>query len=193
MRETPEGSTIAAAMSDDQTARHDVACDPQLAAALCCKYEKLCELRKRQQTDVAPRDEMVALAAAFPGALRELDCLPLEELEQRMVALRAVVEGRAQLERWMVLQSSYHGFMRAVLRIRRQLLEQDQANAQLLYTPAFDEPPLARFDADALAAIRKPPRGRLNPWVVAQVSRDHAVSETCIENALWRAQLCARP
>ena len=182
-------------MSDDQSARYDVACDHRLVRALCGKYEKLCDLRQRQQTDVAPRQELVALAAAFPGALRELDCLPWEELVQRTAAVRAVAEGKAQLERWMMLQISYHGFMRAVLRIRRLLLEQERsAGLQPLdYTPALDEPPFERFDAQALAVIRKPPRGRLNPWVVAQVARDHAVTEACIENALWRAEVCARP
>lgn len=181
-------------MSDNQTAPHDLACDPQLIRALCGKYEKLCELRQRQ-SDVAPRAELVALAAAFPGALRELDCLPWEELERRLAALHAVVAGTAQVERWMVLQIGYHGFMRAVLRIRRLLLEQErQAQAQpLAYSPALDEPALARFDAEALAAIRMPPRGRLNPWVVAQVARDHAVTEACIENALWAPQCGARP
>jgi hypothetical protein len=178
-------------MSDDQTA---AACDPRLIRALCGKYEKLCDLRQRQQTDVAPRAEMVALAAAFPGALRELDCLPLEELERRAAALRAVLEGGAEVERWMVLQIRYHGFMRAVLRIKRLMLAQDSSEPQpLAYTPALDEPALERFDAEALAAIRKPPRGRLNPWVLTQVAREHAVTEACIENALWRVPISARP
>jgi hypothetical protein len=176
-------------MSNNQT------CDPRLVRALCGKYEKLCELRQRQQSDVAPREEMVALAAAFPGALRELDCLPWEELEHRANVLRAVLEGRAQVERWMMLQIGYHGFMRAVLRIRRLLLEQERsAEPQpVAYTPALDEPAWERFDEQALVMIRKPPRGRLNPWVLTQVARDHAVTEACIENALWRVQLCARP
>lgn len=181
-------------MSDNQTARHHVACDLRLVRALCGKYEKLCDLRRRQQSDVAPRDELAALAFAFPGALRELDCLPWEELEQRVNALREVLEGRAEVARWMVLQISYHGFMRAVLRIRRLLLEQERSAAvqPLAYTPALDEPALERFDAQAMAVIRKPPRGRLNPWVLAEVARDNAVTEACIENALWRAQVCAR-
>jgi hypothetical protein len=175
-------------MSDNQT------CDLRLVRALCGKYEKLCDLRQRQQSDAAPRDEMVELAAAFPGALRELDCLPWEELEHRANALRAVLEGRAQVERWMVLQIGYHGFMRAVLRIKRLLLEQERSAAPqpVAYTPALDEPAWERFDAQALAVIRKPPRGRLNPWVLTQVARDHAVTEACIENALWRGQFCAR-
>jgi hypothetical protein len=182
-------------MSDDQTVRHELACDVQLIRALCGKYEKLCELRRRESDEVAPRAELVELAAAFPGALRELDCLPDEELERRVTALRAVLSGEAQVARWMVLQIRYHGFMRAVLRIRRMLLEQERSDQPqpLAYTPALDEPAFERFDAQALAVIRKPPRGRLNPWVVAEVARDSAVSELCIEQALWRAQIGTRP
>ena len=71
-------------MSYDQSAPSNVLRDPLLLKALCGKYEKLCDLRQRQISDVAPRAELVALAAAFPGALRELDCLPWEELERRL-------------------------------------------------------------------------------------------------------------
>lgn len=181
-------------MSDDQT---HAACDPQLIRALCDKYERLCDLRKRQLSEVAPRADLVALAAAFPGALRELDCLPLEELERRSEALRAVAGGTAPVERWMVLQSGYHGCMRAVLRIRRMLLQRERdpsAQAQpLAYEPLPDEPALDQFDAEDLATIRKPPGGRLNPWVLTRVARDHAVSTACIEIALWGALHHALP
>jgi hypothetical protein len=183
-------------MADDQTAIPEVQCDPQLVRALCGKYEKLCDLRQRQLSDVAPRAEMVALASAFPGALRELDCLPMEELERRSRALHAVVEGRAQVEQWMVLQIAYHGFMRAVLRIRRLLLAREQLgddSAALAYEAAADEPALERFDAEALGMIRKPPRGRLNPWVIAQIAREHGVTQTCIEIALWGKPMRPRP
>ncbi|HTU62861.1 MAG TPA: hypothetical protein VMF89_30585, partial [Polyangiales bacterium] len=87
------------------------------------------------------------------------------------------------------------GFMRAVLRIKRSMLEQERSAVPqpLAYTPALDEPPWERFDEQALAVIRRPPGGRLNPWVLTQVARDHAVTEACIENALWRVQHGARP
>ena len=182
-------------MLDDQTARHTVASDLRLVGALCGKYEKLCELREREQTAVAPRAEMVALSRAFPGALRELDCLPWDELQRRVSALRAVIEGRAVVEHWMVLQVSYHGFMRAALRLRRMMLEHagDGDLAPLAYQAAADEPPRERFDAQALSEIRKPPQGRLNAWVIAQVAKDYGVAGTCIESALWGVQSAARP
>ena len=179
-------------MSDDQT---DVDRERQLIRALCAKYESLCDLRQRQESSVAPRSELAALAAAYPGALRELDCLPMEELEQRRSLLRAVVEGTAQVERWMQLQIAYHGCMRAVLRIRRLQLEQERSEQPQVihFEPLPDEPALESFDAQDLAAIRKPPGGRLNPWVLARLARVHATSVACIEIALWGAPHHAFP
>lgn len=162
---------------------------------MCAKYESLCDLRQRQESSVAPRAELAALAAAFPGALRELDCLPMEELEQRRSMLRAVLEGAAQVERWMLLQIAYHGCMRAVLRIRRLQLEQERSEqAQVIdFEPLPDEPAIESFDAQDLAAIRKPPGGRLNPWVLARVARDHATNVASIEMALWGVSNRAYP
>lgn len=179
-------------MSDDQT---DVDRDRQLIRALHGKYESLCDLRLRQESSVAPRAELAALAAAFPGALRELDCLPMEELEQRRSLLRAVLDGTAPVERWMQLQIAYHGCMRAVLRIRRLQLEQERSEqAQAIkFEPQPDEPAFESFDAQDLAAIRKPPGGRLNPWVLARVARDQAATVTSIEIALWGAPRRAFP
>lgn len=183
--------------SYDQSAPSIVLRDPLLLKALCGKYEKLCDLRQRQITDVAPRAELVALAAAFPGALRELDCLPLDELERRLLALRAVDRDNADIEQWMILQIAYHGFMRAVLRLRRLLraAHADSPDSQTLlrYRQRPDEPAPQRFDAEALATIRKPPGGRLNPWVLEQVARDHAVTRACIETALWGARKGSLP
>ena len=111
----------------------------------------------------------------------------MEELERRRALLRAVVEGTAQVEPWMLLQSAYHGCMRAVLRIRRLQLEQERsAQPQpIQFERLPDEPALQSFDEQDFAAIRKPPGGRLNPWVLARVARDQATTVTSIEIALW--------
>jgi hypothetical protein len=141
-----------------------------------------------------PRSEFAKLAAKFPGVLRELDRLPLSVIEQRLLALDAVLAGEAELAPWMTLQIAYHGFMRAALRIRRSLRRQiasDAASGTLEtllehsgYAPASDEPALARFDAHTLATLLKPPHGRLNPWVMQQVARDHGVTAQAVELAL---------
>jgi hypothetical protein len=165
---------------------------PSLVHALRDKYQTLRALRL-QTHEVAPRAELAALAARFPGALRELDRLPLDVIEARLGAIDAVVRGAAEPQSWMRLQVAYHGFMRAALRIRRLLAAaearagQDAITylARIGYTPALDEPALERFDDEALATIAKPPRGRLNPWVIAQVARDHGVHQDLVIAALF--------
>ena len=156
--------------------------DPERVRALLGKYQTMHALRVAQHAE-SPRAELAALAGAFPGALRELDQLSLSEIEARMQALEHVLATGTEAELWMQLQSAYHGFMRAALRIRAKLLARpgadlDDAQAFLTaigYAPDPGEPPAARFDGPALRVLAKPPNGRLNPWVMAQVAGDHGV------------------
>jgi hypothetical protein len=166
----------------------------RLLSALQLKYQTLIALRHDAATQqrAAPRAQLAALAAAFPGALRELDQLPMSCLEERLRALDSALGERAEPASWMWLQVDYHGFMRAVLRIRRQsrgrpsLIENAQSElAALAYEPADDEPPVHRFELADLRAIRSPPRGRLNPWVLEQVARDHGVTPESVQEALF--------
>jgi len=166
----------------------------RLLSALRHKYQTLVALRGAvsARAEIAPRDELAALATAFPGALRELDRLPMASLEARLRALELALAEHAEPEPWMWLQAGYHGFMRAVLRIRRlsrgrPALIVDVASelAALAYEPADDEPPAQRFGLADLIAIRRPPRGRLNPWVIEQVARDHGVTPEHVEIALF--------
>jgi hypothetical protein len=177
-------------MRSDQSVREPPA--SALILGLCDKYQALLALRVHK-TDVAPRSELAALAAAFPGALRELDSLPLSVIERRLASLRAVVLGSAEVERWMTLQIAYHGCMRAVLRLRRALLASGERGfddplaclQRLAYAAAADEPVPAWFSEAALRIIVSPPRGRLNPWVIDQVARDQAVSPEDVLQALF--------
>lgn len=166
----------------------------RLLSALQQKYQTLLALRRdaELQASVAPRARLAALAAAFPGALRELDQLPMSCLEERLAALELALAGHGDPEAWMWLQAGYHGFMRAVLRIRR--LSRDRPSqienaaselAALAYEPADDEPPVRRFALADLIAIRSPPHGRLNPWVLEQVARDHGVTPELVQKALF--------
>ena len=58
---------------------------------LRAKYEEILRLRLLHGTgdEPDPRRAMAALAGRFPGALRELDDLPLPEIRARIEALRA--------------------------------------------------------------------------------------------------------
>ena len=120
---------------------------------------------------------MAALAHRFPGALRELDELPMDQIEARLHALErlnermhaasphtaAALRSGASAPEWVRLQISYHGCMRAVLRIKRLAGTCDAAAllARLPseYVPGADEPPLASFDRAALEAILRPAAG----------------------------------
>jgi hypothetical protein len=162
---------------------------PQVLHGLVDKYERLLRLRT-EPTEVAPRDELRSLARQFPGALRELDRLPLETIETRLAALRRVLADATEPETWMGLQASYHGYMRATLRVKRwsRAWPRDPAAALLAFTakyvPAPDEPGLGYFDEALLVKIRKPPAGRLNPLVIEAVARVHETTVEVVAEAL---------
>jgi hypothetical protein len=135
---------------------------------------------------------MASLAQRFPGALRECDELPIEEIERRLAALERALAQRAPAPEWAVLQIGYHGFMRAVLRIKRLAGGRGAEHAAAVlaelarsYEPAADEPPLASFDEAAIAVILDPPDGRLNPWVYARVAAQHGVPPDRVRSSLF--------
>src|SRR5689334_13660305 len=86
-------------------------------AALLRKYETLAALRRdKAKSGVnAPRAVFRALAREFPGALRELDTLPLDEIDRRAHELSQVVSGTADPSPWMAWMHAYHATMRAAL------------------------------------------------------------------------------
>jgi hypothetical protein len=162
----------------------------QLLTALRAKYLAIRELRAAAA--IAPRARLAELARAFPGALRELDQLPIDHVEARLRAIDDALAEGDEPELWMRLQVGYHGFMRAVLRIRRlsrgrplEILDAGHELLLLRYVPAADEPPAERFDLEALRVIRRPPGGRLNPWVFNEVAREHGVSPDLVHKALF--------
>jgi hypothetical protein len=163
----------------------------QQLIALRDKYQAMRSLRLDAHGD-EPRARLIALARDYPGALRELDQLPLPVLEERLSAIERVLAERAEPQTWMRLQIGYHGFMRAVLRIRRlsrgrsaPIEDAALELAALPYQPLPDEPPVARFSAEDLETIRRPPGGRLNPWVYAQVAQDCGTTPDLVLKALF--------
>lgn len=162
---------------------------PQLLSGLVDKYTRLLRLRSVAD-ELPPRDELRSLARQFPGALRELDRLPLPTIEARLRELERVLDEGSEPALWMRLQVSYHGFMRATLRVKRWSRAWPEERAAALaelaarYVPAADEPALEFFDAEALGLIRNPPDGRLNPFVIAAVARLHGTTSEIVGNAL---------
>lgn len=75
-------------------------------------------VRLRREQDAGesndPRTRLRALARAFPGSLRELDSIPMEELVRRWAHLVAVESG-APPEPWVALSARYHALLRETL------------------------------------------------------------------------------
>ncbi|MFL5306789.1 MAG: hypothetical protein ACJ8F1_16350 [Polyangia bacterium] len=117
--------------------------------ALARKYRRLVELRGRRDGDgpAATRAELRALAAEFPGALRELDTLGAPELQRRAAAC-AVAAGGGPAEAWMAWIDRFHVLMRRAL----------QARARGAATDPFER------------AVLSPPDGRMMPVVLAEVA-----------------------
>lgn len=131
------------------------------------KYRALRALREAR--DVAPRSVLRALAAEFPGALRELDALSMGELRAREAALAEVtsLDDAPSWARWV---AAYHGLMRVTLALKRWLSEASrdealvEAAGQRALGPCGD--PLG---GDYLRAVREPPAGRLGVVVFARL------------------------
>jgi hypothetical protein len=100
--------------SDDSAAATPAALD-----ALARKYRALVALRARRDAGETPatRDELRALAAEFPGCLRELDTLGHDELARRAAAAAAAVAGGPR-EPWMDWIAAYHALMTEALAAR---------------------------------------------------------------------------
>ena len=165
---------------------------PETVSGLRDKYREIKRLREAEgcADDRATREHMAALAQRFPGALRELDRLPMPVIDERIMLLERSLERGEPLPSWAPLQISYHGLMRAALRIKRMFAGHGGAATTLLelasrYVPAADEPPLASLDGQALEAILKPTAGRLNPWAYARVAAQHQVPIERVREAFF--------
>ena len=167
------------------------------AAATLALLEKYREIKRLREEHVHgepadPRPRLRALAARFPGALRELDELPMEEIDARLASLDDVIERAQPVPAWVALQLAYHGWMRAALRIKRIARGRGAAHADAVlaelferYRPEPHEPPLASFDLAAVSAILDPVDGRLNPWVYARVAAVAGVEPDAVRRALF--------
>jgi hypothetical protein len=164
---------------------------PQALLALADKYRQMRAMRCSNAAEDAPdpRAQMRALAARFPGALREIDELSMDVIDTRIAQLDAAVAG-GQIPQWAGWVVAYHGWMRAALRIKGLLVRYADLEPQAVilahYHPAADEPPTERLDGSAIEAIASPPGGRLNPWVLDQVALDAGADVALIRTTLFR-------
>ncbi len=150
--------------------------------ALREKYERMLRLRllhahAREESGYVepdPRSAMAELARDFPGALREIDELPIDVIRQRIEAVAEAESDAACVEPWMRAHIGFHRLARGALAAKRWLegraltpgLEADFAHAAATMANA-DE--VAAWVSD-LAAIAEPPRGRLMDLVYARLA-----------------------
>jgi hypothetical protein len=142
-------------------------------ARLAEKYRRMAALRASLPADRPPdaegRAALKQLAREFPGALRELDSLPTDEIAARLAALEHGDDAP-----WMRWMARYHALMRAALHIKARTRDAEDL-AQLAAEAGVDEP-FAR-------AVAAPAHGR----IMAAVFDRLAVEEGLPRQELWDA------
>ncbi len=128
------------------------------------------------------RARMIRLASSFPGALREIDELELDEIRDRIAQLDAVLHGRLPVQRWMEALALFHALARGALCAKRWLSRRRQIDEALraAYAAAlttFPYPDDARLWVGELERVASPPEGRIVELVVARAARELATTQ----------------
>jgi hypothetical protein len=166
---------------------------------LAQKYKTLGELRRaRARGEPIPeRAVFQELAAAFPGALTELDTLPLDEIDRRaeLLAAAAAAADEATTEPWMEWLHVYHALLRAALFIRKRTLrarvvdgqKQDRIDPALAAKLAEEASARAgaRVDEAFVQAITRPQGGRILTVVYERLSAIYGAPPAAIKGALF--------
>jgi hypothetical protein len=150
------------------------------------KYVEMLAMRLEHATGTEVAGEankrMARLAALFPGSLREIDELALDEIRRRIEALEAVLQGKQRVEDWMEAIAAFHSLARGALCAKRWLrgrkrVDRDEKAAYVssLRLLAFPEDALAW--TDDLDRIASPAGGRLTNVVFARLARTLGVSD----------------
>jgi len=127
--------------------------------------------------DADAKARMRRLAADFPGALRELDRLPMVTIDERIATLEA-----GQRPLWAEVLIAYHGWLRVALRVRRELRGAtddpkriiEWLRAQARRRPG--DPPLAAVDEETIQGFLRPPAGRITRWAIERIARDRGLT-----------------
>jgi hypothetical protein len=145
------------------------------------KYEEMRALRllevsvRASGTPHDPKPRLSALAEKFPGALREIDMLTMEEIEARIDALARAEREPSSAARWMHAMDRFHALTRGALFIKRELARRVSAGkcAPNFFDAAPADAHAWRDDVDRIAS---PPRGRLMDLVYERLARELATT-----------------
>ena len=159
--------------------------------ALARKYRALSELRRAQyrMTLTEVRAPLRELSREFPGSLRELDSLPLEEIERKGELLEQAARG-ARLEPWMMWMHAYHLTMRAALAVKVKLAGRRIVNQALALEIAGEVSTEVgyRCDLEFVLAVARPPEGRINPVVFRRLGLMFGAEPESLGRALFPAR-----
>jgi len=157
---------------------------PAHLPALARKYELLSDLRHERVGE--PQKVLRPLAREFPGALRELDCLPLSSLELRLAAVRDAERGGTE-ECWIEWMLAYHESMRLALAIKERLRGVRHEDTECLQRIARELSAERKqsCSADFVARVARPPGGRLNRLVFALLEQQFGRPGVELERTLF--------
>lgn len=173
--------------------------------ALRDKYERMLRLRllharAREEPDFVepdPRAAMAELARDFPGALREIDELPIDVIRQRIDVLVRAEGDASHAESWMGAQLSFHRLARGALAAKRWLegrpLTADLADAFARVVLTLPHARDAAAWTSDLAAIAQPPRGRIMDLVYARLALELGTDVASARAALMPSGSGLRP
>jgi hypothetical protein len=133
------------------------------------KYAEMLRLRRSPSSE-PPVIELRALASEFPGALRELDALPEEEIERRLSLLEATEPGAEAP--WMVAMHWFHLELGALLRAKRWLGPGRTigGDAVVRFEAAHAGDEHALRWSSRLNAVARPPEGRLSRLALTEAA-----------------------
>ncbi|MFK7990857.1 MAG: hypothetical protein AB8I08_32860 [Sandaracinaceae bacterium] len=159
-----------------------------MRSVLVSLLEKYRELHRLRVGDDGgqPVERMREVAARWPGALREIDELPMSALEARITALERAQAG-GPTPTWATPVSQFHGLMRACLAVKRHAgRDTDRALAwvQNEYEPDNDEPSRECM-AELAARVARPPEGRLSRLVLQEVAAANELSVEACERVMF--------
>jgi hypothetical protein len=146
---------------------------------LQAKYSEMLDMRLLHASGVedaaSVRERMAALAATYPGALREVDDLELDEIRRRIDALDAVLRREGEVEPWMEAVALFHAFARGALAAKRWLGGRKAVSEELVRRFVEDAgslpfPEETRGWSDDLARVASPPGGRLTDLVFGRLA-----------------------
>ena len=168
---------------------------PDELLALLRKYDVIAKLRRERAhgAAVAARSVLRDLAREFPGALRELDTVPLGEVDRRRRVLDEAAQGGAP-EPWMLWMIAYHATMRAALLVKARLARSRSPSDELVRRAIADASLSSgvAIDDAFVRAVARPPKGRLNVAVFDKLSQTFGVPADEIWQVLFPARRAGR-